>query len=53
MAANVMATMGEDVKKVATKIDVIDQEVLDTTNSRVDRVEGAIQEHAKKFQQMD
>ena len=50
-----VATTGEDVKKVATKVDTIGEEVsatkklVEKTNSRV---EGAMQEHAKKIQQM-
>ena len=52
-------SMGEDVKKVPTKVNTIKEEVcatknlLEKTNSRVERVEGAIQEHAKKIQQME
>ena len=55
----VVATEGEDVEKVATKVDAIEEEVnatkklLEKTKSRVERVEGAIQKHAKKIQQME
>ena len=46
-------------KRVATKVDKIEDEVsatkklLEKTNSRVERVQGAMQEHAKKIQQND
>ena len=49
-----VATMGEDVKKVANEVDMIEEEVcatknlLEETNSRVVRVEGAKQECAQK-----
>ena len=51
--------MGTDVKRVVTKVDVIEEEVgatkklLEKTNLRVGQVEEAIQEHAKKIQQME
>ena len=54
-----VATLGEDVKKVAKKVDMIEGEVgatknlLQKTNSRVERTEETIQEHAKKLQQME
>ena len=55
---NEVVTVGEHVRKVATKVDTFEEKVsatkklLEKTNSRVERVEGAIQEHAKKIQQM-
>ena len=51
--------MSEDVEKVAKKVDMIEEEVgatknlLEPSNSRVERVEGAIQEHANKIHQME
>ena len=47
--------MGTDVKRVATKVDVIEEEVgatkklLEKTNLRVGKVEEAIQEQRKKI----
>ena len=54
---NEVVTIGEHVKKVATKVDTFEEKVsakrmVEKTNSRVERVEGATQEHAKKIQQM-
>ena len=54
-----ITNMGTDVKRVVAKDDVIEEEVgltkklLEKTTSRVDKVEDAMQEHAKKIQQMD
>ena len=61
-----ITNMGTDVKRVVanddvieTKVDVIEEEVgmtkklLEKTTSRVEKVEDAMQEHAKKIQQMD
>ena len=51
--------MGTDVKRVVTKVDVIEEEVgatkklFEKTNLRVEQVEEAIQEHVKKIQQME
>ena len=57
--ASAVAAMEVDVRRVVTKVENIEEEVsatkkfLEKTNTRVERVEGAIQEHAKKIQQMD
>ena len=57
--AKEVATMGEDAEKVAKRVDMVEEGVgatknlLQKTNSRVERVEGAIKEHAKKIQQME
>ena len=57
--ANAIMTMGCHVRRVVIKVDVIDEEVglvkmlLEKTNMRVEKIEEAIQEHAKKIQQME
>ena len=57
--ASAVAAMEVDVRRVVTKVENIEEEVsatkklLEKTNTRVERVEGAIQEHAKKIQQME
>ena len=51
--------MGCHVRRVVIKVDVIEEEVglvkmlLEKTNMRVEKIEEAIQEHAKKIQQME
>ena len=56
---NAVATVIEDIRSVATKVDAIEEELsarkklLEKTNSRMERVEVAIQAHAKKIQQME
>ena len=56
--ASEITAMGSDVRRVVTKVDVIEEEVgaaeklHEKTNMRVETVEEAIQEHAKKIQQM-
>ena len=57
--ASAITIMGTDVKRVVTKVDVIEDEVggtkklLEKTNLRVEEAEEAIQEHAKNIQQME
>ena len=57
--ASAITAKESDVRRVVTKVDVIEEEVgaakklLEKTNMRVERVEEAIQVHAKKIQQME
>ena len=53
-----MAAIGDDVKRVAAKVGTIEEVIatkksLEKTNSRVEKVVGAIQEHAKTIQQIE
>ena len=56
---NAIAHVGTDVKRVVSKVDIIEEEVgatkmiLEKTNLRVEKVEVAIQEHAKTIPQME
>ena len=57
--ASAITIMGTDVKRLVTKVDLIEEQwvatkkIFEKTNSRVEKVEEAIQEHAKKIQQME
>ena len=57
--ASAITTQGGDVRRVVTKLDVTEEEVgaakkfFEETNMRVEKVGEAIQEHAKKIQQME
>ena len=56
---NAIAHVGTDVKSVVSKVDIIQEEVgatkkiLEKTNLSVEKVEVAIQEHAKTIPQME